>query len=99
MVGAASDATRHLPVPTMSGVGRSLRAKLDENQRVRLEAIITREAHGLVLRTGGIPSLHLLEIHVRTARDYDQRADDEPVFKEARKMMQAELDALLALRR
>lgn len=72
---------------------------MDDGQKVRMEVIITREAHGLLVRTGGVPPLHQLDIHVRTASDYDQRLDIEPAFTDARfKMMERELEALHAFR-
>jgi hypothetical protein len=73
---------------------------MDDGQRVRLDSIITREAHRLTWRKGDIPPLHLLDIHVRTAADYDQRLlEDEPGFNDARlKMMKAELETLVASR-
>ena len=72
---------------------------MDDGRRLRLEAIIAREAHGLMARTGDIPSFHRLDIHIRTAADYDQRLESEPGFEAARyKLMQSYLDELGAAR-
>ena len=66
---------------------------MDASQTLYLEAIIAREGHRLVARTGEIPSLHQLDIYVRTAADYDSRLDTSPGFERIRQtLIQTYLD-------
>jgi hypothetical protein len=72
---------------------------MEDTRRLYLDAIIAREGHRILARTGRIPSLPQLDIHVRTAADYDQRLDSEPGFEEARrKLIESHLDELQASR-